>query len=62
MKAATVAKRCKECGVELPNIWYYYSRHVKYDSDMDIYMDVLDGPFCQRCLILASTRQPEEAP
>lgn len=42
-------KKCKRCGAETAP-WYYSSWQIKHDSDMDIDMDVLDGPFCLSCV------------
>ena len=46
-----VITKCKDCGVELPTVWYYYSW--KFEDDMN----VLDGPLCLNCLIRLSTKQ-----
>ena len=51
MASTNVVKKRKQCGKELPYIWYYYSHKITYDKEMDVDMSVLDGPFCQHCVI-----------
>lgn len=43
-------KKCKRCKAEVL-IWYYYSHEVGHDSETDINMDVLDGPYCLHCVV-----------
>lgn len=43
-------KKCKRCGTEI-SVWYYRAHIIEHDSDMDIDMDVLDGPFCLHCVV-----------
>ena len=52
-------KKCKKCGDEV-SVWYYRSHSIKYDSDMDIHMDGLDGPFCHICVMNAPVSDTED--
>jgi len=55
-----VPKHCKKCGKVLRDCWYYYSYKITHDSELDIDMDVLDGPYCYPCVRFSPTTAREE--